>query len=447
MRDNNNESNFSDVVITHVVAFECPKFEFEEKIDLLRKISFYDVIPSSVEQKHLNNKIFSEIFVERYPKILNVILEINFWNLINQIKITEKISKLKLINKVLNINEDFLSRDIRIKISFDQIGISSVRFDFKINNQINTSHLIKNANDTSCLVDEILFPELENKFFEILEVNQKDILKVHDTYTIITTTQSNINLTNNKEISGIITLTEKYDYFSKDMVKSKLENQFSIYQDTLINIGYTATLMVFKNPDYFTENPEKYINERINALEMYHRQKYLLKKLDIELDVLIRDLEKNFDDLDINNLKYKMDRIKKTQIDIQSKLEIYRNTRSLTTASFVIFFDIYNNVFHLDKHYKFVLEKLDACDNVYQGLHNQIRNELMEDIQVIVAILGILSLILLFIDISVDEYGIIQLILIPIFISIIWIFRKNILNFYNLLKKRILDSVYNKNKI
>lgn len=433
-------TEFDNTKIIHIVAFEHLKFKFNpEIINSLQTHTILNVFPLSVERVTLNKDIYSKIFVERYPKILNLIFEINLFDFIRNYNNKEKLdSHLKIFNWILENSS--INNKVKIKICFDQIGVNSIRFDFKINKSLETKKLIKIANDTGKFVDEILFCEVKKNITELTKtkVNENSILKVHDTYTVIYSTDSNIDLNNDKkEIAGIISLNDYYSDFNDENVEKKTENEFSLYEGTLIAAGHSATLMIFNNPERFTNNPNNYINERISALEMYHRQKYLLKKLDVDLDNLIREFEENNDFNEISLLKEKMNKIKKTQIDIQSKLEIYRNTRTSITSSFILFFDILNNTFSLDKHYKFLLEKLDACDKIYQGLYDHTRTEFMEDIQFIVAILGVLSLIILMIDVGIDPDGLIQTILVLVFVIVVWILRKRIMKIFHYLQKEL----------
>lgn len=437
-------NKFENLKISNIVAFDHDKFEFTpENIDALRNsiIFKFNTLSVSVEKKRLIKRIYSEMFVERYPEILNILLKIDLVGYINEIKSipNHKLEEFKfLLDFISESCGNSLSRDVEIKICFDKLGISSARFDFLINQPLETHELIDTAYNTASFVDNLLFPELNSLINLIPNLTDEKILKVHDTYPVICSKNFNSNLSiDKKEIAGIISLNKHYLHFNDEIVKKEMENSFYLYEGALIVFGFSATFMLFQDPERFTKNPDSYIDDRIIALEMYHRQKNLLKKIDTCLDDLIRDLER---DSTVNNLKNQMDIIKKTQIEIQSKLEIYRNTRISVKESFITFFDLLNEVFYLDKHYKFVLEKLDACDEIYQGLYNNARNELMEDIQLIVAILGILSLVILFIDVIIDAEGLIQLVLILIFTGAIWISRRKIIHAFNTLKKQLINS-------
>lgn len=445
-----NNNKFENLKISNIVAFE-PCFKFSpENIDALRNslIFKFNTVSVSFKETKLCKRIYSEMFVGRYPKTLDILLKINIAEYIDEIK---SFSNPKLEKETYNflnlISESFknnyLSQYVELKICFDKMGISSARFDFLVNQSLEANELIDTAHNTASFIDIILFPELNNLMRSIPDVIEKITLKVHDTYTVISS--KSYNFEDRKEIAGIISLNKHYLHFNDEIVKKQMENSFYLYEGALIVFGFSATLMLFQKPERFTETPDEYIDDRILALEMYHRQKNLLKTIDISLDNTIRKLESNLRKLEstphnLNSLKDQMAIIKKPQIDIQSKLEIYRNTRISTKESFITFFDILNNAFYLDRHYKFVLEKLDACDEIYQEIYADARNELMEDIQVIVAILGILSLVILFIDVIIDADGLIQLILILIFAGIIWILRRNIIQAFNTLKKQLINS-------
>jgi hypothetical protein len=93
-------------------------------------------------------------------------------------------------------------------------------------------------------------------------------------------------------------------------------------------------------------------------------------------------------------------------------------------------FDTLNKVFQLDKYYRFVQEKLNTCNNIYQGLYSEQRNDLMENIQWVVLILGVASIVLIVIgEILFGEdntYKIIILLLILLITMIL--FKSRIIN-------------------
>lgn len=459
---NEKESYFVNGKITHIVSFDHLKFDFNEgNKKLLENTIIKNVSISSVEPVDLNTDFYSEDFVAKYPKIWKVVLKMDF-KYIDECK--EELEELKEKSEIhgeklealkqskLNIcesnlkhsNNKTLSQKVQIKFCFDEIGISSVRFDFKIINCIKTRDLINLTNDTGNLVDEVIFKRLKDDLIQSLpKINNNGTLyKSYDTYPIIISTNTNIDIKKDEcEIAGINTLNPFFTHFDKDTIAMKTKNKFSYYKNTLILIGHSATLMLFQNPE-ITDILENYIEERINAIELYRRQKVLLNKIDLSLDNLIEELgKKNTQNTDIKTLKEKMGKVKDTQLDIESKLEIYRNTRTSITASLIMFFDILNETFRLDNHYKFVREKLNTCDNVYQGLYNQLRNELMESIQFIVVVLGILSLFLVVIDMVLGENGQVKLIVILIFILLILTFRTNIKGIYDRLLKKLLKSI------
>lgn len=432
------ESTFFNAKFSHIVAFDHFKFEFNpENIKALKSSTIYNKIPS-VKCKKLNDKIYSKKFVEKYPELLNVSLKINVQDYITQINEKGESLFLEECADVFELCEDSLSPNVLITICFDLIGVSSARFDFEITKPLKTTALINYANITACFVDTALFSEIKNLMILIPKVVNKEIKNdVHDTYSVIYSTDSDIDLAACRdEISGIVSLNDAYIHFSKDMVKKKMKNAFSHYENTLIITGYSATFMMFKDLKRLTKKPKRYINELITAVEMYHRQRYLLKTLDIYLDKLIRDLKENKGKFDNNSLKSKMNEIKKTQIDIQSKLEIYRNTRLSIKASYIMFFDVLNEIFHLDKHYKFVLEKLDVNKSIYESLNEERRNTWMENIQVIIIILGIATVFATFsplifgADVNVGEWVIIMLFLLVLGLLLtLYIYRKRINQF------------------
>jgi hypothetical protein len=116
----------------------------------------------------------------------------------------------------------------------------------------------------------------------------------------------------------------------------------------------------------------------------------LLKKLDVKLDKII----KKYDTEGIGNVNSVMDEIKDTQIDIQSSLEFYRNTKIYGVDFFITLFETLNAVFRLDKYYNSVLDKLNACESLYRGLYEERGNKLKENIQWIVVLIWLTSILI-----------------------------------------------------
>ncbi len=116
---------------------------------------------------------------------------------------------------------------------------------------------------------------------------------------------------------------------------------------------------------------------------------------------------------------------------MESKLEVYRNVRVFSKATFIILFDLLNNVFLLKDHYNYVNEKMNACNLIYQRLDDTRRNQFMGRLQYIILIFGLLSLILVTVQTLDSEnyinriFYIINSILIIIIIMLIYlVFRK-----------------------
>ncbi len=384
-----------NTTISHIVAFNYTVFDFNQNlISTLKNKNILNCKPN-IEITYLNKKIYSKKFIDKFP-ILNIKFNLNLINFIRDFK-TESQSEIKLCRFILE-NISLFSKDIKVSICFDHFGIASARFDFNIKDKVGNNKLfIDIINRSLDLTDQIIFYELKKELRSFLEMDIPDELE-HDTYPVITTLDSDIDIEKcNKEISGIITLNSSYDNFNENTIIEKTKNKISLYKHTAIIVGHAATLMIFNNPDRFTKNPENYINERINAIEMFHRQKNLIKKLDNDIDELMTELEtySSSNSNDINKLENYMKKIKETQINVQSKLEIYRNTRISITTSFVALFEILNNVFNLNRHYEFVLQKLDVCDSIYQGFYNQRNNQLILGIQWFVVLLGAASIVLI----------------------------------------------------
>lgn len=362
-------SIFNNAKITHIIAFDLALSEFDtKKLESLVNITFFG-IDSSIGFDYLNLSVYDREYVERSPKLLTIKFKFGAFTLIKY--------------------NSYLKNEINIAICFDQCGINSVRFDFDLKEPVDVPTLIKIVDKTADWADSCLFNRIKNRIVDLFSIStEKTLLKVHSTYSVVSSTDANINSSIiEKEIFGIIWNIKKYKTANNDLIKKVMENSLPIYQNDIVTIAEPAALMLFP------KKKKKYVNERINAIEIHQRQKHLLKKLDFELDEIMKRVEEK----EKINLNSAIEEIENTQIEIQSALEIYRNTRISATTSFIMLFDILNDVFRLNKQYKFIQEKLNACEKIYGELHAEQRNRLMERIEWIVLIVGIDSLILLII--------------------------------------------------
>lgn len=405
---------FQNVRISFIVAFDYFKFKFNEKnIDLLKEKLRSFNLNSSPPKYGLNEKVYSEIMVKKYSKS---ILQFKTKGDLNEI-----IGNVKRSKSILKVRY-YLSPKINIDLCFNKNGMSTARFDFKIDKAVVLTKLIEIINKVNDFVSKNLFKEIKTILTSFLNTNENFLSEFHEIYPIITFINSNIP--SNREILGIISKYEKISNFSENFIKEKMKyNRLSIFEGAFIVVGYIATFMLFQDPERFAKDPDKYINDRIDVIEMYHSQKYLLTRKDHDLDKCIEDI-KNFNTKNIVTLKKKMDKITNIQLDIQSELDLYRNTRAYALETVMMLSDQLNKVFYLDKQYKSILEKLNACDKIYQELYNELSNKKMGDLQIIVIVLGGLSVILMSIDIM-QSTSLIQLIPIVItFLLIVFILKK-----------------------
>ncbi|MDO8869283.1 MAG: hypothetical protein Q7V10_00870 [Methanobacteriaceae archaeon] len=358
-------TSFNNAKITHIVTFDLtlPSHDLTER-SINNAIFFGDV--ASISMESLNSEVYDREYLEKTPKILTFRLDFDLFSFINPA----------------------LENEMNITVCFGQNGINSARFDFNLTYPVMTPELIKISDETGEWVDSFIFHLLKSKIISLLIIPaQKPLLNVHSTYSVVTSTDTEISsIIIEKEIFGIIWNNKHYRMVHDDLVSKVMENSIPIYRNDIITIAEPAALMIFQGKNL------NYVNERINAVEMHQRQKYLLKKIDFQLDSIISRVKEK----EKINLKSAIGEIENTQIEIQSALEIYRNTRISATTSFILLFDLLNDVFRLNNQYKFIQEKLNACEKIYEGLHSEQRNNLMERIEWIVLILGVESLILLF---------------------------------------------------
>ncbi|MGB9980175.1 hypothetical protein [Methanobacterium sp.] len=309
-------------------------------------------------------------------KILGVKLSINI------LKIMNVISKDYVFYKPLYLNS------VDVTVTFDKCGIGSARFDFNISKSVDAPELINALIITCTLADEILFEHLKNDLMENTSLSV-DVLEKHMTYSVISSNSINnspkLVRMDNKEIFGISWKYHEYMYAEDNMIQEIIKNSIPVQEGDIFTITTQSTLMIFPGVD------DEYIEERIMAIEMFWIQKLLLKKIDFQLGCIFEYINK---DIMKGNLKAAIQKIRNTKIRLQSDLDVYRNTIVSVTHSFLLLFETLNIVFDLNKHYNFVQEKMNSCENIYQGLYSEEQNVLTENIQWIVIIIGSFTLIL-----------------------------------------------------
>lgn len=362
-------------------------------------MAFDSVIPKFTK-KDLQAELRNTDFSYSYPKFKpfnDSIYDCEYARLNSKkvLFVTLNINVLEIILKVNGITwndyglyKPFYSDLVDVTISFDNCGIGSARFDFYIENSIGVDELIEELIITCKLADEILFQYLKDDIIKNTKIHE-DILEKHMVYSIISSNSPN-NCTRNlcmtpKELFGISWKYPDYNYANENMVQKVIRNNIPIQEDDILTVTTQSTLMIFNDVDDY------YINERILAIEMFWIQKHLLKKIDFQIGRIFDDINK---DILKGDLKTAIKRIRDTKIRMQSDLDVYRNTIISVTHSFSLLFETLNNVFILDKHYNFVQEKMNSCEEIYSGLYSEEQNSLTENIQWIVIIIGSFTFIL-----------------------------------------------------
>ncbi|MGB9978026.1 hypothetical protein [Methanobacterium sp.] len=448
-------SSFKNINITQIVAFDS-KYDFNLDLEELK-------------EKIKETRYFSESFIDYRPLSENI-YDSEYANT-NSEKVLVIETKIKLA-VILFYSEEILNREIKknpekeevfrdifdsckkikefyidpiqIILSFDSCGVHSIRADFNLN-PIKTPELINMVKATCSLIDDFFF----NCLKEDLQKNkiiEKDMLIEPMTYSVISCTDADINpFLIKKEILGISWKTTDYEEIDKRIFKDITNNDIAIYEGDILTVTTQATFMVFF--DVADKYYDVYVNERINAIEIFWRQKFLLKKMHFQLDTLIKDV----DILRKSNIESAIKSIEFIQIAIQSELEAYRNTIISVTHSYSMLFETLNKVLKINKHYDFVQEKLETCKSIYDGLNEDRRNNLMENIQWIVVVIGIATVLLpLLTDVIYgpdlgpkQTWNVIFIIGFVLFGGLGIIFKTNIKSFIVSAGKKIKSSIVN----
>lgn len=334
-------------------------------------------------------------------------LELNFKQLNNDIYDAEysnfnkdNILSLKLEIKLTNYNKRIDKNECKIssvyddiifvEINFDKCNIGSVKFVFNILKPIETLTLIEILEDTCTLVDKCLF-NLLKKDLEKVGI-ESEILKEHITYSIISgddISETHHPLNNEKELFGIAWNNPNFNKIDEKIINDVLKNSIPIYNNETIIVTTQSTLLL-------SIEDNDYVNEIIEAIELFWRQKCLIKKIDFQISTLLKKVSKD----DEKSFESEIEEITSTQKSLNSELEIFRNTVVSVVQTYTRLFKTLNNVFNMDNHYYFVKAKMEACERIYNQLYGQQqskyekeRKNIMYNIQWAVLILGFLTLI------------------------------------------------------
>lgn len=422
---------FNQAKISHIVTFDLPEFSFESAYIDFKASKIFDVKPK-VTCDPLDSKIFVKEYIERGSRLLSLNFELKLTEVIrkhihNEIKDDSTVLLRDFIENI-----DLISNKININVSLGTNGIYSAIFSFELKNPIKLDILIDFVNSSAVFIEDYLYDLLKKELLRIIEYSNNYFIEATDFYTVISTTDSNIDVSKNKkEIFGLLWTNNFYNEYGDEIIKDAIKT-LMLYNDVYIIVSIVASLIIMKNGKV-TNNPNNYIYTRLKIIELHQRQKYLLKKLDIQLDNFILNIkkDKNID----KNIDENLKKIKDTHIDMESKLEVYRNVRVFSKATLIILFDLLNDVFLLKNRYNYVNEKMNACNLIYQRLDDTRRNQFMERLQSIILIFGLLSLILVTVQTLDSEnyinrifYIINSLLIIIIIILIYSVFSKLIKN-------------------
>lgn len=387
---------------------------------------------NAFDYTELSKSIYYIDYVKRYSKsILSSEFKLDISEIISYAKKTPKqfkeIPKGEL--KLWDILSKFCDNYTNVSLCFDNSGIHSVKFDFEVKKPVDTPKLIDILDNTCNLTDALFFKCLKKD----LEDNGiiKSDSKEHLTYSVISTTDAYINHSNRyKEILGISWKYPHYEKINKKTMTEIIENDVAIKRGDILTVTTQATLMILPN------DSKQKIDGRINAIELMWRQKVLFGKINLNLDDHISDAKEK----KIYDLEEAIQSLKNTQLIFQSQLELYRNIGFSVIDTYSMLFGALKKVFDLDNQYKFIQEKLNACEAIYTELHEERRNQLMDNIQWIVFVFGVVSFLWILIsfiyktEISTDQKMIITGLA---FISLIVIFL-----IYCMVTKKSLKNIW-----
>ncbi len=373
--------------IIHVVAFDVsvPKKE-DNSIDKdvlkngLKRSKILKNINFKVDS--LNKEIYDDDFIKNN--------ENNFLSLKSKLKLSKH---KKNINKCiseesrpLDIFKSLFCCDdnVLITVNFDSCGVSSINFVFNISKDVQTRRLIDILQNTCKLIDKCLFNLFKDDLKELFKKTEgfelSEYLTEHLTYSIVCGDEINeIHADNRRrELFGVAWNNRDYMDFDKKIVDKVFNNNMPVCTDDIFLITKQATLIIRQ---YYDEN-------FIEAIELFWRQKCLIKKVDFQIMKLLRDITYKEEDL-----KSQINYLTNTQREVNLNLEACRNTILSFVDIYALLFEKLNNTFNTSSHYSFVKSKMEDCKQIYQQLYNEKQETLLYTIQKIIITLGVLTLI------------------------------------------------------
>lgn len=411
-----NDHAFSETKITQIVAYDSELFfeisalenfkqEFGKRIKKIEYIKvnspeFYEFGEKSYDPEYAEYSSNKIIIIEgsiKTPKIFTKYRE--YLEDLEKERPEDKLTKNEF-KKRENIKEDFnsakkviekyCSKTVEMVLSFDSCGVQSAKFDFntKILEPLEFINLVSKI---SYMIDTCFFPLFKRDLeVERIICEKKFTLLNHMTFSVITSTESYfIPYKKRREILGIALVNNDYETFSNKILKKMTENDIAIHNSDILLVSPISVLMVF--PGLKKKYYYDYVEERMNIIEIVWRQKILLKKMHFQLGYYIDHIEQIKESEGLNSA---INEILEIQSSFQSELEVYRNNIVHTTYSYAMLLETLNKVLKLDNHYLFVQEKLETCKSIYERLSNERRNNLMENIQWIVILLGVTAILL-----------------------------------------------------
>lgn len=380
---------YDNVKLSSIVTIDIiPEIlnNFSKLQEILIETKFFGQKPELVDFLALSNSYHIEF--QKKTEILSCELTLNGFSTIKQDTEFQKSSKW---NDNLDKWESFIE-SIDFKFRFANSGICTIRadFNFKFNNSISTLELLSIIDDINYFMDFNIFRKyLFDKLLRVLDdafiiTQNQDVLDDFLTYPVLSSADSHLNSLDEKEICGIAWRNHEYEKLNKKMVNTLLENDISPYDTSIFVIAHPATCM------FFPEKSQLYLESRIKVIEMFFRQKYILKRIDYNLKSLFNQLKSPKDDL---TLKKAITIIEQNHIDVYSNFGIYRNSNFAVADMFSMIIDTFTIVFKQDKEYLAIQENLKTCDSLYHGYVNDRKNEIMEIIQWIILGFGAFTVV------------------------------------------------------
>jgi len=391
-------------MITQIIGFDSKlkcDFEPSDIKQILNSTKYFsesspkfNPLSSLIYDKEYCNKTSDKLIVIKSNiKLIEFISDSK--KILEELKSDSTEDSLQLDNKfhsIKDILEKYCNEDISLILTFGSCEINSLRIDFTLN-MVEVPDLIQIVSGTCKLVDEYFFESIKTDLENLIK---KRSLSEHMTYSVISSTDVYFNpIFEEKEILGISWNNAGYKGINQNILEEISRNDVAIFENDHIIVTTQSVLMVLLG--VAEENYLNYVTERICAVELFWRQTLLLKRIHFELDEFISELNGKIESDDLGKA---ITDIQEIQLTIQSELEVYRNTIISVTHSYSMLFNTLNKVLKLSTHYNFIQEKIETIKSIYESLNdgrrnklNDKRNKLMENIQQLVILIGLVTII------------------------------------------------------